>query len=179
LQLKTDAMIRIPSAGELSAYYQTYLKYLSAGDDLLALVKRQRDETADFLAGISEEQASKAYAPGKWLLKEVVGHVCDTERIMCYRALCIARKDTTPLPGFDENSYTPASNYASRTLANIASELKSVRDATIPLVENFSPEAIDRSGFANESPVSVRAIIFMIYVHQQHHMTIIKERYLA
>lgn len=172
-------MIAIPKAAELSAYYQTYLKYVKEGDDLAALIRKQRDETKNFLSGISEDAAVSAYAEGKWMLKEVVGHVCDTERIMCYRALCISRGDRSPLPGFDENAYTPASNYRSRTLANISDELKTVRDATITLVDNFSPEMIDLTGIANENEISVRAIVFMIYVHQQHHMHVIREKYLS
>lgn len=172
-------MIAIPKAGELSVYYQGYLKYVKEGDDLLELIRKQKKETEDFLASVAEDKASAAYAPGKWLLKEVVGHVCDTERILSYRALRIARKDKTPLAGFDENTYTPASNYNSRTLKNIAAELSTVRDATISLIENFTPEMIDLKGIANGAEISVLANIFMIYVHQQHHMQVIRERYLG
>jgi len=171
--------VSIPKASELSDYYKTYLKYVNDGDDLLENLKRQRDETIQFLSGIPDAKASRAYAPGKWQLKEVVGHVCDTERIMCYRALRIARKDQTPIEGFDENLYTPASNYSVRSIKNIADELITVRNASISLVENFSPEMIDLKGIANNNEISVRALIFMIYVHQQHHMMVIKERYLS
>src|SRR5687768_7672633 len=90
--------IAVPTPETLSDYYQGYLKYLNADDDLLALIGKQKDETVRFLSSISEDKAAFAYAPGKWKLKEVVGHVCDTERIMCYRALRIARNDRTPLP---------------------------------------------------------------------------------
>src|SRR5690349_23149043 len=89
--------IGLPRAEELSSYYQGYLKYVHEGDDLLELIRRQRDETLAFLASIDEKRADFAYAPGKWMVKEVVGHVCDTERIMSYRALRIARKDKSPL----------------------------------------------------------------------------------
>ena len=172
-------MIAVPQAKELSDYYQSYLKYVKTDDDLLDLIKNQREETDSFLSKISDGQASHRYAPDKWMLKEVVGHVCDTERIMSYRVLRIARKDRTPLPGFNENTYTPASNYSERTLKNIAAELRTVRDATISLLENLSPEMIDLKGIANGNEISVRANIYMIYVHQQHHMTVIKERYLS
>jgi hypothetical protein len=172
-------MISIPKPEELSAYYQSYLKYVRPGDDLIGLIRNQKSETNAFLCGIDETRASFIYAPGKWQLKEVAGHVCDTERIMCYRALRFSRKDQTPLAGFDENTYMPASNYHSRTMKNISEELRTVRDATISLIENFSPEMIDLKGIANNNEISVRAIIYMIYVHQQHHMKVIKEKYLS
>ena len=172
-------MIGLPKVEELSVYYQSYLKYVNEGDDLLELIRKQKKETEDFLSEIPENKAATAYAPGKWLLKEVVGHVCDTERILSYRALRIARKDKTPLAGFDENTYTPASNYNSRTLKNIAAELSTVREATISLIENFSQEMLDLKGIANGAEISVRANLYMIYVHQQHHMQVIRERYLV
>jgi hypothetical protein len=171
--------IAIPKAEELSEYYQGYLKYVKADDDLLQLIIKQRDETQALLSTIDETRASFAYAPGKWQLKEVVGHFCDTERVMSYRALCFSRKDRTPLPGFDENTYMPASNYSKRTLKNISDELRTVRDATISLISNFSPEMIDYKGIANGLELPVRAVIYMIFVHQQHHMRIIRERYLS
>jgi hypothetical protein len=172
-------IIAVPKAEELSNYYQGYLKYLNADDDLFELILKQRDETQTFLSAIDETRAGYSYAPGKWQLKEVVGHVCDTERIMCYRALRIARKDRTPLPGFDENLYTPASNYSMRSLKSISEELKTVREAALSLIGNFSPEMIDFKGIANDQEISVRAVIYMIYVHQQHHMRVISERYLT
>lgn len=178
-EISNTLRIGIPKASELSDYYQGYLKYVKADDDLLELIRRQRDETQQFLSSIDEDRASFVYAPEKWQLKEVVGHVCDTERIMSYRALRIARKDKTPLHGFDENHYTPASNYNKRSLKNISEELKTVRDATLSLISNFEAEMIDFKGTANDNEISVRAIIYMIYVHQQHHLAVIKERYLS
>lgn len=172
-------MIAIPKAEELSVYYRGYLKYADAGADLVHLIRQQKMETAEFLASVSEERASKAYAPDKWLLKEVVGHICDTERILAYRALRIARNDKTPMAVFDENAYTPASNYHSRTLKNIGDELLTVRYSTISLIENFSPEMILRKGIASGQEVSVGAVIFFIYAHQQHHLNVIKEKYLT
>ncbi len=172
-------MISVPHSGQLSEYYQTYLKYVNANDDLMELIRTQKDETVKFLSAISEDKASSAYAPGKWMLKEVVGHVCDTERIMCYRALRISRADKTPMEGFDENTYTPASNYKSRSLKNISEEMRTVREATITLLENFDPEMIEMKGIANNNEISVRAIVFMIYAHQKHHMKVISERYLT
>ena len=170
--------IAIPEPEALSTYYQSYLKYVNPGDDLFGLMQKQKDETNNFLSAISAEKESFIYAPGKWQLKEVVGHVCDTERILSCRALCFARKDKSPLPGFDENEYTPASNYSRRSLKNISEELLTVRTATLSLIGNFDPEMLDYKGIANDTENSVRNIIYMLYVHQHHHMKVIRERYL-
>ena len=172
-------VISVPPAGELSEYYQSYLKYLNAEEDLLEQLKAQQHSTQQMLAGISPEMESYRYAPGKWMVKEVVGHFCDTERILCYRALTVARQDKTPLPGFDENTYTPASNYSRRSLANIAEELDTVRSSTITLFKNMDPEMLDFTGTANNTPVSVRALCFFIVAHQKHHLEVIRERYLG
>jgi hypothetical protein len=171
-------MISVPPSHELSSYYQSYLKYISADADLLSLIKEQALSTQHFLATIPADKESFVYAPGKWRLKEVVGHICDAERILSYRALRISRNDKTPLAGFEENLYTPNSNYQSRSLRNIAEEFATVRQASISLFSNMSDEMFDRRGFANDSDVSVRAICFFIAGHERHHLQVIKDRYL-
>ena len=110
--------VRKPVSSELNTYYQSYLKYIPEEDMLDVLIK-EKDVIQKFLQSIPESKASSAYADGKWLLKEVVGHLCDTERILSYRALRISRNDKTPLPGFDENEYTPNSNYKTRSISTI------------------------------------------------------------
>ena len=167
-----------PVPSELSDYYQTYLKYISEDDLLDALIK-QKKTTQNFLRSIPDAKASFAYATGKWMLKEVVGHLCDTERILTYRALRFSRNDRTPLSGFDENAYTPNSNYKSRTLSNIAEENKAVGESTIALFTNMSEEMFDRKGLANQSEVSVKALLFFIVAHERHHLKVIQERYLS
>ena len=169
--------VKKPLPKELSSYYQTYLKYVPEDDLLNALIK-QTEITRFFLATISEGKASSSYAEGKWLLKEVVGHLCDTERILSYRALRISRNDKTPLPGFEENEYTPNSNYKERSLSNIADEFSVVRASTIALFMNMNEEMYDRRGTSNNTDVGVRDILFFIVAHERHHMNVIKERYL-
>jgi hypothetical protein len=166
-----------PSPSDLSKYYQSYLHYIPE-DDLLQVLKEQKKVFEDFLGSVSPDKEIFRYAEGKWMLKEVVGHLCDTERILSYRALRISRNDKTPMSGFEENEYTPNSNYKDRTLKNIAEELLAVRSATILLFENMSEEMFDRKGIANNNEVSVRAILFFIVAHARHHMGVIKERYL-
>ncbi len=169
--------VKKPSPQTLSPYYQTYLKYVPEDDMLDALIK-QSEITQKFLASVPEGKASSAYAERKWLLKEVVGHLCDTERILAYRALRISRNDKTPLPGFQENDYTPNSNYSARTLSNIAEEYKAVHESTVALFKNMSEEMFDRRGITNKSDVGVRDLLFFIVAHERHHLNVIRERYL-
>jgi uncharacterized damage-inducible protein DinB len=167
-----------PTISDLSAYYQSYLHYVPE-DDLLQVLKEQKTAIENFVRSVPSGKESFRYAEGKWMLKEVVGHLCDTERILSYRALTIARNDKTPMPGFDENHYTPNSNYKDRTLKNISEELLAVRTSTILLFENMNEEMLGRKGIANNSDVSVRGILMFIVAHARHHMGVIKERYLA
>ena len=170
-------VIHKPSSSELSDYYQSYLKYIPE-DDLLAVLKTQQQVIQAFFGSVSLEMESFRYAEGKWMLKEVAGHMCDTERILTYRALRIARNDKLPLHGFDENSYTVNANYKTRRLSNILEELISVRQSTVLLFENMSPQMFDCKGTANENEASVRGLLFFIVAHARHHMGVIQERYL-
>lgn len=166
-----------PIPSDLSNYYQSYLHYVPE-DDLLPVLKEQKAVIKNFTGNIPGAKETYRYADGKWMLKEVVGHLCDTERIFSCRALRIARNDQTPMPGFDENQYTPNSNCKDRSLKNISEELLAVRESTILLFENMSEEMFDRKGTANDSKVTVREILFFITAHTRHHMGVIKERYL-
>jgi hypothetical protein len=166
-----------PPVSDLSGYYQSYLLYVPE-DDLMQVLKQQKTDIENFVSSIPVNKESFRYAEGKWMLKEVMGHLCDAERILSYRALCFARNDKTPLPGFEENEYTPNSNYKDRSLKNIAEELLTVRAGTILLFENMSVEMLDRKGTANNSSVTAKGILFFIVAHARHHMGVIKERYL-
>ena len=166
-----------PIPSDLSNYYQSYLPYVPE-DDLLKVLKEQKNVIENFTGSITVSEETHRYADGKWMVKEVIGHLCDTERILTYRALRISRNDKTPLHGFEENDYTPNSNYKDRSLKNIVEELLAVRNATILLFENMSEEMFDRKGIANHSDVTVRGILFFIVAHARHHMNVIKERYL-
>ena len=172
-------MIRVPRADELNIYYQSYLKYIPADADLLSVIKEQAGISQQFLSSIPKEKESYAYAVGKWTVKEVVGHLCDTERILSCRALRFSRNDKTPLPGFDENTYTPNSNYSSRSLKNIADELAAIRQSSISLFSNMSSDMFDRVGTANNSEYTVRSMLFMIAGHERHHLQVIREKYLS
>lgn len=166
-----------PAAETLSTYYQTYVKNITE-DDLIDALTNATAEIEGFLKLIPKEKEEYRYAEGKWMLKEVIGHICDTERIMSYRALRIARNDKTPLAGFEENDYVKSSNFYKRNLNSIGVEYLLVRESSIALFTSLEEEDFDKYGTANDNPVSVRALLFMIIAHQRHHFNVIRERYL-
>lgn len=166
-----------PSADEFAPFYAGYVQQVPDGDIVDALIGGAEIATA-LLGDLPDDIAARAYAPGKWTLKEVVLHCADTERIFAYRALRIARGDTTPLPGFDENAYTPISGASSRTLEDILDELQSVREASVTLFSGLPSEAWTRRGMASGKEISVRGIAWITAGHLLHHMSVIQDRYL-
>jgi len=170
-------MIRItkPQAEEHAEYYARYIKLV--GDDALSALRALSASTPRLLSGLSEAQAMHRYAPGKWSVKEVVGHMIDGERVFSYRALRVARADTTPLPGFDENAWVPAAHFDRRPMPDLVADYQTVRAATVALFSSFEEEALVRMGTANDQPISVRALAHMIAGHELHHVAILRERY--
>jgi hypothetical protein len=166
-----------PAADEFAPFYAGYVQQVPDGDIVEAMIGGA-EISAALLGDLPDDIASRAYAPGKWTLKEVVLHCADTERIFAYRALRIARGDTTPLPGFDENAYTPLSGASSRTLEDILDELQSVREASVTLFSGLPSEAWTRRGMASGKDVSVRGIAWITAGHLLHHMGVIQDRYL-
>lgn len=166
-----------PGSSEYDPYYSTYISKVPEAD-LIETLTGLRDGTAHFLGSIGEGGAGHRYAPGKWSIREIVGHLSDSERIFAYRLLRIARGDTTPLAGFDENRYVPAGNFERRTLADVAAEFGAVREATLRLLRGLDAEALARIGIANGKPVSARALAYIIAGHEIHHVGVIRARYL-
>ena len=166
-----------PERGEYADYAQSDFDFVT-GDDAAEVLARQRDELIAFLAPL-EERSDFAYAPEKWTLKEVVGHLADDERIFAYRALCLARGDTRPLPGFDEKEFMAGSGFGARTLADLLDEYRTVRDASISLFAPMTSEAWMRRGIVNGYSATVRGLAFHIAAHELHHLRIIRERYLT
>ena len=173
----TNSAIPRPDATEYSPYFGRYIALVPDGD-LLETLARQLDETAWLLRGVTERGGDFRYADGKWSIKEVVGHLADTERIFAYRALRFARGDGTPLPGFDENLFVANARFTERTLADLMAELRAVRAATIALFSGLAPDELERRGVANGQPMSVRAAAYNIAGHERHHVAILRERYL-
>jgi uncharacterized damage-inducible protein DinB len=172
----TAAAIPRPAAADYDPYYGTYIDKVPDGD-LLRTLESQARETQALLAGLSDAEALHRYAPGKWSIKEVIGHVTDVERVFSYRALRFARADATALSGFDENAWVPAGNFDARFLRDLAAELDAVRRATIALFRGLDAAALARRGTASDNAVSVRAIAWIIAGHERHHVGLLHERY--
>ncbi len=169
--------IERPSPSEYAEYYRKYVDLVPNGD-LIDILTDQFDETALLLGPLTDEEACRPYAPGKWSVKEVVGHVTDTERIFTYRALRIARGDRTPLAGYDQDAYVKAGGFNDRSLVGLLAELRLARHSSVGLFKELPPAALARTGVANNNPVSVRALAWIIAGHERHHVKIIRERYL-
>jgi hypothetical protein len=169
--------MRLPTPEEHPPYFSNYIKLVNS-ENILKLLDEQVVDVQELLSNISEEKENYAYAEGKWTVKEVIGHIIDTERIMAYRALRFARKDKTNLAGFDENFYVVNSNFKDRTLYDLAHEFAIVRESNLALFKHFNVEMLDEVGNANGNNMSVRAILYMIAGHTTHHTNIIKSRYL-
>jgi hypothetical protein len=167
-----------PQTGEYVSDYQRYID-LAAEDDIVAALDAQARETAALLGGLSEQQAAHRYAPDKWSIKQLVGHVTDGERIFAYRALAIARGETQPLPGFEQEPYVVNSGADERSMSDLAGELAAVRRANVMMFRALSDEAWRRIGTASDNPISVRALAYGILGHERHHIGILRERYLG
>lgn len=165
-----------PTPDEYAPHYAGYIEIV-AKTDLRALLERQCADLETACQALSERDARFRYAPQKWSIKEAIGHVSDTERIFAYRALRIARADTTPLAGFDENAYVSVAGFDHRPLADLLREFRQVRSATLVLLESMAPETWGRCGVANGQVVSVRALAYIIAGHAQHHLRLLGERY--
>ncbi len=165
-----------PQAGEYSPYYDRYIS-LVQGEDILNTLDQQRRETMTLLCGRNEEDGNFRYAPGKWSAKEVLGHVCDTERVFAYRAMRISRADTTPLEGFEQDDYVRHGPFAKRPLEDLVEDFIAVRRATLSLLRNLDEAAWMRRGIANKNEVTVRGLAYIIAGHELHHRGILEEKY--
>lgn len=162
---------------EYAPYYGTYI--LMANDvNMIEELEICLHDFIKFVQNIPMDKFDYRYAEGKWTIKEIIQHIIDTERIFSYRALCISRNDKTSLPGYDENEYVANTNAADRHLQSLLTELSIVRQSTLALFKSFSADQLKNLGTASNSPVSVRAIGFILIGHQKHHQKIFEERYL-
>ncbi|MGH9748100.1 MAG: DinB family protein [Candidatus Acidiferrales bacterium] len=169
-------MLGHPEKSEAAPYYFTYIDRVSTNDPIAAL-ETQLPESLDFFAGIPERSSLHRYAPGKWSIREVLNHVSDTERAFTFRSLWFARGFETPLPGFDQNIGAAGAEADKISWLAHVEEFRHVRLATISFFKNLPPEAWLRSGFASDSPFTVRALAFIIAGHLTHHLGLLRERY--
>lgn len=166
-----------PAEGEYAPFFKRYID-LVKGETHDEIIVNHANEIHSFYNNLPGEKADHYYAEGKWTIKEILQHVIDAERIFAYRALCIARKDATPLPSFDENNYTINSYANSRTLSLLKEEFNAVRQATSLLLQFFSPQQLNETGTSSNHAVKVNSIMYIIYGHLLHHKNILIERYL-
>jgi len=162
---------------EYASYYQPYIKEISEVGIVNNLIAIQK-ESEKLISNLTVQQQLFSYAQGKWSIKELIQHLIDTERIMTYRALHIARKDAIEMPGFDEGVYVKNSRANERVFFDLLEELSSVRKSTINLFKSFSENDLKQIGIANGVTVSVRALGYIIAGHHKHHLSIIKDNYL-
>jgi len=165
-----------PEAGEFAEYYGKYIAKVP-GTDVVGILESERSRMSRLLAGRSERDGNFRYAPDKWSIKEILGHVTDAERIFTYRALRIARGDETPLASFEQDDYVKTGGFAGRTLADLVEEFAAVRSASISLFRSFDEKAWGRRGVASQNAVTARALCFITAGHQIHHRMILEESY--
>ncbi|MGH7669102.1 MAG: DinB family protein [Gemmatimonadaceae bacterium] len=170
--------IERPGADEFAPFYANYVSGVPDGD-IVELLKRQAIELSALLQGLDAARAEYRYAADKWTVKEVLGHVSDTERIFSYRALRISRGDATPLAAFDQDTYVANAEFGRRTLASLLAEFQAVRGATVSLFAAMTTEESRRAGTASSAPVTARALAFIAAGHERHHARILQERYLS
>ena len=174
----TTSTINRPQETEYAPYYGKYVS-LVHGDDILTVLSDGLNETLALVGGVPESQSGFRYAEGKWSIRELVGHMIDSERIFAYRALRFARDDKTPLPGFEQDDYIRNASFDACSLGDLAAEFESVRRSTLFLFRHLDAEAWMRVGVASESEVSVRALAYIIAGHELHHAGVLRDRYLA
>ena len=168
-----------PDPSEYNPRFHDEIVSVPDTDDFSGQLHHQLSETTRFLMdAFGEEHAGVRYAPEKWTVREVIGHLSDCERILSYRALRIARGDQTLLPGFDENAYVPAADFERRTMVSVLGEFAAIRGATAALVESLTDDSAARLGNVSSGTISVRALLYLIAGHELHHRTLLRERYL-
>lgn len=164
-----------PQASEYSPSHETYIRRVPDGD-IVGLLEKQIEDTLAFLRPLSEREANSRRKPAEWNIKEVMGHLCDAERIMSCRALRFARGDAQPLPGWEQDDYVRESHFSDRTVKDLAQELEHLRRANLALFRSFDAEAFARRGVANGKEVSVRALLYILAGHELHHLEQLRQR---
>jgi hypothetical protein len=168
-----------PGKEEYAVFYQPYLDVIPVGDsDLNELLKTSLEACNSLFKGLDPEKEDYRYAEGKWSIKELLQHIMDTERIFAYRALRFARKDSTELPGFDENLYAETCDLTDRNLASLLEEFNWIRKSNILMFASMNEKVLKRMGRIDGKQISVRALGFLICGHLLHHLKVVEERYL-
>ena len=169
-------MTKPPAETEYAPFYAGYVAKVAAEGDVVATLERQRDELAALPAAAGDRETHR-YADGKWSVREVIGHLGDAERVFGHRLFCFSRGETQSLPGFDENAYAARSGAGSRPLAELVAELLALREVNLGVVRRLDEAAWNQRGVANNNPISVRGLVYVLAGHTRHHLDILRERY--
>ena len=167
-----------PRAGEYNEYYQRYIAMVPDGDIVEAL-QRQMEETHALLQSVPADREAYRYAEGKWSLREVVGHLIDTERLFAFRALWFARGEAAEMGGMDQDAWVLNSNAAEQPIADLADEWVALRRANVLMFDSFDAATGALSGVASGFDVTVRALVWMMAGHEVHHRALIRRDYLG
>lgn len=174
--LNREDIMKKPEPNEYAEYYSQYINNI--GDrDIFQLLNEQIARLKTFAENKSEESANKSYQSGKWSIKEVIGHIIDTERVFAFRAMSIARGELKSLPGFDQDEYVKNANFNSRTLKSLIEEFENLRLSNIKLISSFDDEVSKRVGVANNYTFSVRAVVYGLVGHAEHHINVLNNFY--
>jgi DinB family protein len=165
-----------PAANDAAPFYQGYIAEVK-GENVIEQLADQLEEVEELFGSLDDPAAAARYAPGKWSVKEVLGHLTDAERIFSYRLLRIARGDGTPLPGFDENAYVPAGRFDTRPLRSLLADFRGVRESTRALIQGLPLECWANQGEASGTPISARALAYIMVGHVAHHLGVLRDRY--
>ena len=174
--MNTAALAIAPEASEYNPYYGRYIALVKT-DNIVATLETQVQDTLATLRRIDESKANHRYAPDKWTVKALLGHISDTERIFAYRALRISRADKTPIEGFEQDDYVRFGPFETCRWRDLVDEFGAIRRTTVSLFRNLNEEAWTRRGTASGHEVTVRALAFMIAGHELHHRNILREKY--
>jgi uncharacterized damage-inducible protein DinB len=166
-----------PAPTDSAEFYHRYINY-TVGDSPKEVIAKHSNEIHHFYNSLPEEKANYAYTEGKWTVKQLLQHIIDAERIFTYRALRIARKDKTALPGFDENAYADNDSSTNRTLQSLKDEFNAVRASSDLLMNSFNDSQLSETGTASNKSITTNALCFITYGHLLHHKLILEERYL-
>jgi hypothetical protein len=166
-----------PNPGDYDPYFERYIK-LVEGNNIIKILYEQSKITRELIDSISDYKGNYRYADDKWTIKEVIGHILDSERILAYRALSLARGEKKSLPGFDHNDYVRDGNFNRRELTELSFEFKLLRESNLLMFKNFSEEMLCKKGLADEASVTVLALLYIIAGHEKHHLNVLEEKYL-
>ena len=169
-------MISAPEPAEYSPFFADYIREVGTADPV-EMMRSQLESTGALFDAVPEARGAYRYGPDKWSIREIVGHLADTERIMSCRALRLARRDQVALPGFEENAFVAAAGFDRRTLASLTEEWRAVRRASIALFEGLTEDDLHHRGIVNDGPMSARALAFIIPGHELHHVRVLQKRY--